>query len=297
MSRVPWNKGLTKYDPRVRMITEKMMTTKLKLIKEGKLKPFANFGKSAWSEEEKKILKEKYPSHGWNISELKRSKGAIKRMAYVLGVKRVRTFLARESKELAYLLGVIHSDGNIHNNSVRLICRDFDFAQAFKKSLDSLGISSSLKPLYRNHYKGEAYQVYGFNSEFAKWVSKLTFDEMERIVAPYKLDFLRGLYDGDGNLHLVKGKKRKYLKLRIRMKKPSKIPTLKIAKRFLENLGFHSILAQVEKGLLCLGLYRQEEIIHFLEMLKPSIKRRGLSILRKIPTNELPKKTAKILKK
>lgn len=236
-----------------------------------------------WTDEEIRILKEKYPRHGTNIPELLsrgRTKGAIKRMASLLGIRKIRSeFIPKPSEHLAYVLGVMITDGNIstEGRSIRLATVDKEFADAFSKALEGINIKPSIRIDRRNKYRqGFAYLVRGYNVAFIEFYKSLTLDDVEKLVEGYEAHFLRAVMDGDGNLNTVTQKGRVYFKVRIRIKKNGK-EKCELIKKLIEKLGYHPTIAKDNNGFYAVHLSDQEEVFWFLNTIKPTIKRKQIN--------------------
>jgi len=270
-----WHKGLTIADERVRKRIEKAKETKLKLIAEGKLDPFKNFGIPRWSEEELEVLKRKYPSCGVNIPELShKSRGTIKTMAYQLGIRcnRRGNFTPIPSEDLAYVLGVMFSDGSSDNSTVKLLTVEKDFAVGFFKALKGCGLKPRIRINTRKQYtQGFAYVVSASNVSLARWCKNLNPASVEHIIKGYEPSFLSGIIDGDGDLPSKVRKRGCYVCLRIRQKKRGE-ERINFYTNLLRRLGCNPAVFEEKNGSHCVVLSPQEEVWELFQKINPAIR-------------------------
>ncbi len=122
------------------------------------------------------------------------------------------------SKELVYVLGVLHGDGNVcieeHHYRIQLGVKDLEFAEAFSKNMaETLNKKYSTPRWYesRNRWRVE------YNSKaFYVWYEEQTLETLKSYIEHNKetvANFLRGLYDSDGGHYKYKSNNRRYSKI------------------------------------------------------------------------------------
>ena len=106
------------------------------------------------------------------------------------------------SDDLAWLLGLIWSDGCLKGDSVEVVSKDLDLIEAIVALIGQEGGVKKKKGK-------EAWYVFFTSREAADWLRSLGLTEAKSFTAPfpslppaYEAAFVRGLIDGDGSVHL-----------------------------------------------------------------------------------------------
>ena len=148
------------------------------------------------------------------------------------------------SPQLAYILGLIASDGNLvkHNNCVVLTTTDFELADIFRKMLGVSYLHITVThpaPPRKNAYIAQVcdYVFRRFVEERGITPNKtLTIRKLE-IPDEVFVDFLRGELDGDGSWHVSRGwRDVKYLVAKFTSKSPAYLQWLKKVVKRLTGL-------------------------------------------------------------
>jgi hypothetical protein len=112
-----------------------------------------------------------------------------------------------DTKEKAYWLGFIVADGCLKNNKVRLVSKDEEILIKFKKSLESEHkIVKNTTIDKRNNKEYTSYVISITNNLFTKKLQKYINVEksdnfiIKNIDEKYYLNFIAGMFDGDGSL-------------------------------------------------------------------------------------------------
>jgi len=108
------------------------------------------------------------------------------------------------SKELSYILGVLHGDGYIvkprkNVYDIELMVKDYKFAETFSKALSKLLNKRFKKPCWsENHSR---WRIFYYSKAFHRWYRKQTLETLKSYIE-YNKDtvklFLRGIYDSEG---------------------------------------------------------------------------------------------------
>jgi len=110
------------------------------------------------------------------------------------------------SKDLFYIIGVVHGDGVIYQNStnswiIQLQCTNKTFADSFRRSLNKLGLHTRFYEFERN--SSIYYQVRGYSKLLCEFIRdkepKTLLTEAE-----YKNSFIRGIYESDGSISIYR---------------------------------------------------------------------------------------------
>ncbi|MBI2638402.1 hypothetical protein HYW83_02325 [Candidatus Peregrinibacteria bacterium] len=131
------------------------------------------------------------------------------------------------SPELAYVIGLLVTDGNLSKDKRHIIMRssDMDLLQTFKKCLN---LSNKISQSYNNGYATKpSYRIQFGNVGFYNWLMDIgLMPNKTHVIGEIKIpdeffrDFLRGHLDGDGTIYhyqdrynIYKGKR--YINTRI----------------------------------------------------------------------------------
>ena len=120
-------------------------------------------------------------------------------------------FFSEWSPQMAWVLGLLFTDGNISGGSVLLTSVDMELLEKVKKLLNS---SKPIKKRTQSYDKSKHIFEFGFYREkMRNDLNKLGLQERKSLnmVFPdipeeYMRHFIRGCWDGDGSVFLVKGK-------------------------------------------------------------------------------------------
>ena len=126
-------------------------------------------------------------------------------------------WIPEPSKELAYVLGVLHGDGSIcvnnHRYKIRLKVKDLQFADIF-----SIAMAKTLNKKYstpRWYEPKNIWRVVYHSKAFYMWFKEQTLETLKPFIEHNKetvVNFLRGLYDSEGNHYKCK---KKYSQIRL----------------------------------------------------------------------------------
>jgi len=170
-----------------------------------------------WGENEIKLLKEFYPSQRIKFESLlpNRTHSSIHHKAHRLGLKRLvkplkysmnETFFNKWSKEMAYFLGWLYSDGNVsrekRNFNLHINLKDAYILEIFRKCLNS---NHPIK-FYKNAATLKIYsrlmcEKLGKLGCIPKKSLHINFPNIPNC---YLNHFVRGFFDGDGSIHFNK---------------------------------------------------------------------------------------------
>lgn len=111
-------------------------------------------------------------------------------------------FFGRWSADLAWVLGLIWSDGNLKGNSIDIASKDRDLLE----TVASL-IGHNIGPVGKN--RGRHHRLHFSSPTMATWLRDLGLHENKSLTvtwpsipAVFEGDFLRGVIDGDGHIGL-----------------------------------------------------------------------------------------------
>lgn len=161
-----------------------------------------------WTEEERKILKEKYPKQGTDIEELDRSKKAIRSKAGKLGIKYSRK-KTLERKELdyrvAYILGVCYGDATLryrerNGGVMKFSVTDKEFYQKTKEFLKEwTGFHiTEYETEKKNQRKGYCLELNSY--EVVKFLKSISLKDIKKSNEKVKKYFIKGFADSEGNV-------------------------------------------------------------------------------------------------
>jgi len=100
----------------------------------------------------------------------------------------------QNSKELAYILGVIYGDGFLGKWEIKLKVKDKDFAENFSKCISTW--SGYNCPAKKN--KENLFLVRLYSTQACKFLSRKKLIETKNWTLEDKISFLRGLFDSEG---------------------------------------------------------------------------------------------------
>ena len=109
------------------------------------------------------------------------------------------------TEDLAYVIGVLKGDGSLlvstkkRTYGIQLNAKDEDFCKAFYQSLKAIGLRPHLSQPPSNN---GLYRVTAYSKEFYEWYSKLTLEDLEKMLYNESLikAFLRGYFDSEGSV-------------------------------------------------------------------------------------------------
>lgn len=148
-------------------------------------------------------------------------KNGIKRKKSRLNMSRlalnVDFFKEIDTPEKAYWLGYICADGCIqkHNNKLAICCKDLEILEKFKKDIES-GHKISEKRVFdkRTNKWYDEYSLQIGNELFVKNIidqgvthNKTDVCDFPKIKEDFYSYFIAGLFDGDGSVYYITGKK------------------------------------------------------------------------------------------
>ena len=126
-------------------------------------------------------------------------------------------WIPKSSKELAYVIGVLLGDGSLYINNHRykigLGVKDLEFAEIFSKNMARLLNKKVVKPYWNKSIN--TWVVVYTSKAFYIWYKQQNLDTLKSYIE-YSRDtvanFLRGLYDSEGNHYVYK---KKYNQIRL----------------------------------------------------------------------------------
>jgi intein-encoded DNA endonuclease-like protein len=197
------------------------------------------------------------------------------------------------SPTLCYVLGCLLGDGHVgkcrgwtkhdrkiyvfERTRIRLKICDYPLAQSFYNALKELELNPHIC-IYRskNPKWRDAYEVYAYSDMFYEWYTKLTMDEIGRIVESSReciISFIRGLYETEGS----------YTSAYLRVLSNTNKELVLLAQSILKKLGFETTVVEDNsnkkrnpkwKAVYHLNLRGGERAIkRFIKTINPVIKR------------------------
>lgn len=173
------------------------------------------------------------------------------------------------SKEFAYLLGVLLGDGNIQSNKIRIAVKDYDFIRKVAKNLDILGLKrTNITKRKNNGFKRSyLYHVNVYSINLVKIINKNI-----GIIKQWKnkkqiTGFLEGVYDSEGSVDIDR------LRIRFSVRDKKFFYLINI---FLDKLEINHSLKKIKnrrKIFYTIRIYG-EECIRFNNLINFSIKRK-----------------------
>ena len=144
--------------------------------------------------------------------ELNIPEGTIKGWKYDKKMPPLARWHPEPSKELAYILGVLHGDGNLvvngYNYIIQLGVKDYEFAEFFSKEMSRLLNKKAIKPNWDE--SNNRWQVKYYSKAFYIWFKRQNLETLKPFIEHNKLtiaNFLRGLYDSEGSHYVCKKRK------------------------------------------------------------------------------------------
>ena len=119
-------------------------------------------------------------------------------------------WVPESSKELAYVLGVLHGDGSVYIDKygryrIRLGVKDLKFAEAFSRAMARLFGKNVKKPHWNK--SNNVWVVVYYSKAFYVWYKQQNLDTLKPYIEYSRetvANFLRGLYDSDGGHYIYK---------------------------------------------------------------------------------------------
>lgn len=189
------------------------------------------------------------------------------------------------SRELWYIVGVVFGDGSVYIKKdspphfrVELGVTDKEFAKEFFKCLRKIGLNPFLrKNKSKSCKQGFVWNVYANSKIFYKWFKK-NEENLKKLILKvslkFKISFLRGVFDSDGNLYYTKNKKQ--IGIRIYS---TKIKFVNFIRKLMLKMGFKTSLYYEKKGFcskyVIWLLGGNSEVEKFLNLIQPTISRKG----------------------
>jgi len=149
---------------------------------------------------------------GIGPTEISRKTGIKKRIVRAWIYERKIPWLAKwipePSKELAYIIGVLHGDGNLHLHGyngnrfiydIELEVKDLAFAETFSRNMSKLLNKKFKKPRWSESHK--LWRINYSSKAFYTWYKKQSLESLKLYIEYNKdtvTNFLRGLYDSEG---------------------------------------------------------------------------------------------------
>lgn len=199
----------------------------------------------------------------------------------------IRNFDNSPTADLAYVVGVIFGDGCItyyrKQNSYRIYlrCTDREFAKSFKHALERIGLHpstvKSVKP--RTERNKPLWRVEAQSKLFYKWFMALSFEKLKLLLETrgLKREFIRGFYESEGCLWQGdKSRKRSWCTSVCN----TNADLIKLIRSILTDLGFSFSVwigrKAGRKPLYNIQISRFNDVVRFLQEIKPSIPRKSI---------------------
>lgn len=182
--------------------------------------------------------------------------------------------ILKQSKEISYILGVILGDGWVYKRGytymIGLEVKEKRFCEKFFKNLKIIKLNPKIF-MSRGYWRTIA-----ISKLFYKWFKGLKFEDIKTIAKKYPLEFLRGFYESEGSLSIVKSHEGRYIYPLIVIVNTKKSLIL-LTKNLLVNLNFNPTIIfrkpkRPRKPIWALRLGKTKDVIRFLKLTKPSIK-------------------------
>lgn len=191
------------------------------------------------------------------------------------------------SRDLAYVLGLLATDGNIYSDKrhVNFTSKDKDLVLLFKKLLK---LSNKVGTKSRGGEKERTYYVLQFGSvRFCRFLlsvgitpAKSKTIESVKVPDRYFWDFLRGCLDGDGNINEFKHPESIRMQLRVRFASASPVFLMwqlsTIRRLGSINGGWIHELKNKSASMLCFGKKDSIAILRYMYYTEklPCLKRK-----------------------
>lgn len=167
-------------------------------------------------------------------------------------------FFSEWSPQMAWILGLLLTDGNVHGNNVTLGSVDIDLLEKVKKTLN---LSKPIITSKQSYDKSKLINHIAFSSKrMREDLNKLGFIEKKSLVLSfpdvpqeYMRHFIRGYWDGDGSVYLTGGK---------------------IGANYVS--GSLSFIKRLTEELYNIGIFKKSQPYHY------EIGRNGTKIFRKV---------------
>jgi len=141
--------------------------------------------------------------------ELDIPKSTVKGWIYEYKIPWLARWSPEPSKELAYVLGVLYGDGNLHLRrycyDIELMVKDYEFAEVFSRAVAKVLNKKYRKPIWSKSHN--RWRIYYSSKAFHQWFRKQSLDTLKQYIEHNRETvkyFLRGLYDSDGNNYRCK---------------------------------------------------------------------------------------------
>lgn len=177
-------------------------------------------------------------------------------------------------EKIAYILGVVKSDGHISSqHSIRLITKDGDFAESFKRAFEEL-LNKNLYPvrMYRGFYFWEI-----CSKKFALFLKSLQIETF-LINEKMKGNFLKGFFDGEGSINFSGSGRKVHREISCVNKNETLIHLIS---NYLTELSIENRIRKIlgsgfnPKGIYYLVLvYGKQNILNFYKKIGFSINRK-----------------------
>lgn len=190
-----------------------------------------NSGAIVWAEAQVAYIIDKYVNENYHISTLSKlfscspdairrllRKNKIKLRGCKQGFPRNENYFENiDTSEKAYWLGFLYADGCVHSNEAEISLGSIDkeHIEKFKNAIGA--INNKITVTQDTRFKN-AKPIYGFtirdkkiHNDLIKWgcipQKSLKLETIPNIPRNYISHFIRGYFDGDGNIHYLKRQK------------------------------------------------------------------------------------------
>lgn len=182
-------------------------------------------------------------------------------------------------KSLSYILGVLLGDGWVYNSGYNYsICLENTkklFCETFSRELKKL----NLNPGILRRKRKSIWRTTATSKSFYIWFKSLNLSDIKEISAKYPIEFIKGFYESEGSLFINKSSKGKYVYYYPNLVMVNtREDLIHLTAELLLNLGFNPKInlrkprLKHHKNIYALNVNRKEELIRFLNLIKPCIK-------------------------